>query len=90
MQAWNLKEAKEHFPELLRFSHQEPQLIYEQGQLPSVLLDYQFFQQLLNKQSSRSLPSMNELLSEIRIISQEEGELDILPRQDRSNSIIEN
>lgn len=89
MQAWNLKEAQDHFSELVHFSHKEPQLIYEQGQLLSVVLDYQFFQQLLNTKTSDSAPSINELLAEIRVISQEEGELDILPRQDRSNSMIE-
>jgi hypothetical protein len=81
---------KDRFAEIVRASLQEPQIVYEKNKPVSVVVDVNFFNQLMNLRARQTRPSIAELLDELREIHKSEFvEIEVPTRQDRPNTMIE-
>jgi hypothetical protein len=82
--------VKDRFAEITRASLQEPQIVYEQNKPVSVVVDVNFFNQLMNLLARQARPTIAELLDELREIHKSEPiEIQVPIRQDRPNAVFE-
>ncbi len=90
MRTWTVTDVKDRFAEIMRASLQEPQIVYEQNKPVSVVVDGNFFTQLMNLRARQARPSIAELLDELREIHKSEPvEIEAPTRQDRPDAILE-
>ncbi|MGH7455745.1 MAG: type II toxin-antitoxin system Phd/YefM family antitoxin, partial [bacterium] len=54
MRTWTVTDVKDHFAEIIRASLQEPQIVYEQNKPVSVVIDVNFFNQLMNPRARQA------------------------------------
>ncbi len=90
MRTWTVTDVKDCFAEIIRASLQEPQVVYEQNKPVSVVVDVNFFNQLMNLRARQARPTIAELLDELREIHKSEPvEIKAPTRQDRPNTMLE-
>ncbi|MDZ7289588.1 MAG: type II toxin-antitoxin system Phd/YefM family antitoxin [candidate division KSB1 bacterium] len=90
MGTWTVTDVKDRFAEIIRASLQEPQIVYEQNKPVSVVVDVNFFNQLMDLRARQARPTIAELLDELREIHQSEPvEIEVPTRQDRPNAMLE-
>ena len=90
MRTWTVTDVKDRFAEIMRASLQEPQIVYEQNKPVSVVVDVNFFNQLMNLRARQDRPTIAELLDELREIHKSEPvEIETSARQDRHNAMLE-
>lgn len=90
MRTWTVTDVKDRFAEIMRASLQEPQIVYEQNKPVSVVVDVNFFNQLMNLRARQARPTIAELLEELREIHKSEPvEIEAPTRQDRLNTMPE-
>ena len=85
-----MSDAKDRLPEIFRLCLKEPQIVYDQNQPIGVIVDVKYFNEFMNSHDSLHRPTITELLDELREIHKLESvEIDVPPRQDRPNILIE-
>lgn len=90
MEKWEIKEAQKDLKRVLEASSEIPQLIYEHGKPLGVVMDMLHYEELMSLRSSEKRPTIAELLEELAAIqSKNPVELEISPRKDRYNPLIE-
>jgi PHD/YefM family antitoxin component YafN of YafNO toxin-antitoxin module len=90
MRTWTVTDVKGHFAEIMRASLQEPQIVYDQNKPVSVVVDVNFFYQLMNMRTRQARPTIAELLDELSEIHKSESvEIEAPTRQDRPNAMLE-
>jgi len=90
MRTWTLSDVKDRFAEIVGACLQEPQFVYDQNKPVSVVVNVNFFNQLMNLRARQARPTIAELLDELREIHKSEPvEIEAPIRQDRSNAIFE-
>jgi len=65
MMTWTLNDAKDRLSEVLRLSVQEPQILYDQKKPVGVVVNIDFFNDLMNLRNHQYRPTMAELLDEL-------------------------
>jgi hypothetical protein len=90
MRTWTVTDVKDRFAEIMRASLQEPQIVYDQNKPVSVVVNVNFFHQLMNLRARQARPTIAELLEELREIHKSEPvEIEAPTRQDRPNAMFE-
>ncbi len=90
MRTWTVSDVKDRFAEIVRACLQEPQFVYDQNKPVSVVVNVNFFNQLMNLRARQARPTIAELLDELREIHKSEPvEIEAPTRQDRSNAMFE-
>jgi PHD/YefM family antitoxin component YafN of YafNO toxin-antitoxin module len=88
MRTWTVTDVKDRFAEIMRASLQEPQIVYEQNKPVSVVVEVNFFNQLMNLRARQPRLTIAELLEELREIHKSEPvEIEAPTRQDRPNAL---
>jgi len=88
LKTWELEKAKKEFKEILNSCVQEPQMICNKTKPVGVVIDVQFYIQLVNHWKRQTNPTIAALLDELAEIKlQEPVDIEIPSRQDRPNSI---
>lgn len=87
---WEVIEAQDNFRNIIKATAQEPQLIYEQGELVVALVSGAYFQEFLSWQKQQKSTNLAEAFAELREICQSENySLEIPARVDRVNAFLE-
>jgi hypothetical protein len=90
MRTWAVADVKDRFAEIMRACLHEPQVVYDQNKPVSVVVDINFFNQLMTLRARQARPTIAELLDELSEIRKLESiELETPTRQDRSNAMLE-
>jgi len=90
MRTWTVTDAKDRFTEIVRACLLEPQVVYDQNKPVSVVVDINFFNQLMNFRTRPARPTIAELLNELSDIHKSEPvEIEAPIRQDRPNAMLE-
>lgn len=90
MRTWTITDVKDRFTDILSASLQEPQFVYDQNNPVGVVLDFGFFNRLMNLRVRQPRPTIAELLDELSEIHKSEAfEIEVPPRQDRPNAMLE-
>ena len=90
MRTWTLSDAKDRLLEIFRLCIKEPQIVYDQNQSIGVVVDVNFFNELMNLRTRQYRSTIAELLDELSEIHKiETVEIDVPPRQDRPNAMTE-
>ena len=87
---WKIADAKQRFSEVVRRSADEPQLIYNRDRLVAVIVPPQAFRGYEEWRQEREQRTVAEAFAELRAIcAEEEYELELPERSDRSNPFAE-
>ncbi len=89
MNKWKISEAKAKLSEIIECGHREPQIIVNRDKPVAVLVSIEDFTKFEELQQKSRKPSVRDLLLELRKINQQEGDLELRPRQDRLVSLLE-
>lgn len=90
MRTWAVTDVKDRFAEIMHACLQEPQIVYDQNKAVSVVVDINFFNQLMTLRAREARPTMAALLDELREIHKfEPVEVETPTRQDRPNTMLE-
>jgi len=58
MRTWTVTDVKDRFAEIMRACLQEPQIVYDQNKPVSVVVDIDFFNQLMNLRARQARPTI--------------------------------
>ncbi len=87
---WKIEQAQQQFSQLIGNATEEPQLIYNQQQLVAAVVEPELFQEFLEWKDQHHKRSLADAFAELRQICVEEDyTLEIPPRQDRFNPLID-
>ena len=87
---WKLTDAKQRFSEVVRRSAEEPQRIFSRDRLVAVVMQPDAFVTYERWKEARELRTVADAFTELRAICDEEDyELALPERQDRSNAFAE-
>lgn len=73
MKTWKIRDAEEHFSEMLHNSMQEPQMVIEQDTPLAVVIDINAYRNFVNAASSQYRPTISQLLDELHRIQEIEA-----------------
>jgi antitoxin (DNA-binding transcriptional repressor) of toxin-antitoxin stability system len=87
---WKIAEAKQHLSEVIRAAEEEPQWIYNRERLVAAIVEPDTLREFLAWRKSERRPSLGKVFADLRRLCAEEGyELEIPPRQDRPNPLVD-
>jgi prevent-host-death family protein len=87
---WKIAEAKQNFSELVKAAEAEPQWIYNRDKLVAALVPAADLKEFLGWRRQKEEGSLADAFEELRRICEEEDyALEIPPRQDRPNPLID-
>jgi len=90
MRTWAVADVKDRFTEIMRACLHEPQVVYDQNKPVGVVVDINFFNQLMTLRARQARPTIAALLDELSEIHKSEPvEIETPTRQDRPNAILE-
>lgn len=85
--SWNIAQAKQHFSEVVRLSVQEPQAIYNRGELVAAVVDAKTLEVLAQYRRATQPRTLAEEFAELRgLCAGEDYELELPPRADSGRS----
>lgn len=83
---WNVAQAKQRLPEVLRAAEKEPQQIFNRQRLVAAVVDGQTFEEFAAWRRQQAKPTLSERFAELRRICAEESwEMPEIERRDRPN-----
>ena len=80
MKTWQATMAKQHFAQVIDSVKEEPQLVERRGEPVGVVISYQDY---LNSKSLQERKSLENWLSELKSINENEEEMSDIVRSDR-------
>ena len=86
---WNIVEAEQKFPELLRAVTEEPQCICNQGKRIAVLVNAEVYREFLEWRRHKQTTSLADAFTNLRALCAEEDySLELPARQNRPNLFV--
>jgi hypothetical protein len=84
---WNVAQAKQHLPEVLRAAEQEPQQIFNRRRFVAAVVDGPTFDEFEQWRKRQAQPTLGERFAELRRICAEENwQMPTVERSDRPNA----
>lgn len=90
MPKWLIRDAKARFSFLLKAAKKNPQVITSRGEPVAAIIDVKLFEKLMALLAEAKKPTLQMSMAELKKINELETEdIEILPRVDRPNQILE-
>ena len=83
MTKWQISEAKARLSEVVAFCVQEPQVLYNRKRPVAALIDMDEYEAYKAFKQTQGKPTMAELLGELKIINEEEADIEAPVRRNR-------